>query len=375
MSLIDKVDAICATFYDVGTQLANWKPVLNRLSRTLGGQGCDLYLLRHRAPVFSFIGGQPDEVAQEYVEHYIHREPRSQFLMCARQGRVATDLDFVSADFMRTSDYYADFLARGNMRHCVAAVPIQTRDKAAYFGFHLPRDAGPPDASLMRLIVHIQPHLNRAIHSQFHLIDAQLHGAMYSEAFDRLNIGIVIVGNAQKILVANKLAEAMLREGTVLGTCNRCLAATRGEEAGTLSAMIAGTISGDRRAGGSTLLHGTGAAPVSVTVTPTASEFRERTGAAAIVFLVRCDDLRARDLSAALRDLYGLTRTEARIASLLANGRSIREIGDELELAYETVRSVVKSVFAKTGVRRQGELVARVNAAIPPLIPHPADPV
>ena len=93
------------------------------------------------------------------------------------------------------------------------------------------------------------------------------------------------------------------------------------------------------------------------------------------MFVVRCDDLRARDLSAALRDLYGLTRTEARIASLLANGRSIREIGDELELAYETVRSVVKSVFAKTGVRRQGELVARVNAAIPPLIPHPADPV
>lgn len=372
MGKVEKIDAICESFYDVGTELSSWTPILNRLSRTLGRQGCDLHLLRHGTPIFSFMGGQPDAIVEEYVERFIHREPRSQFLMSARPGQIATDLNFVSAEFMRTSDYYADFLARGNMGHCVAGVPIQNREQTAYFGFHLPRDAGPPDNAVMRLVARIQPHLNRAIQTQFHLVDAQLKNAVYSEAFDNLNVGIVIVGHRQEILVANKVAEDILNEGTVLHGRGRRLGAARSDESGSLSSMIASAVGRRGEKGGAGMLRGTGSAPVSVTVTPTSSTFREHTGAAAMIFLAPFHASRDRNWSTALRDLYGLTSTESRVASLLANGRSTKEAAEELALTYETVRSVIKSVFAKTGTRRQGELIALIHTAVPSVIRLPA---
>jgi DNA-binding CsgD family transcriptional regulator len=58
-----------------------------------------------------------------------------------------------------------------------------------------------------------------------------------------------------------------------------------------------------------------------------------------------------------LQDLFGLTPAEARVARWIAAGKRIRDIADEAGLAAGTVRQQLKSVFAKTGVSRQADLV------------------
>jgi len=55
---------------------------------------------------------------------------------------------------------------------------------------------------------------------------------------------------------------------------------------------------------------------------------------------------------------YGLTRAEARLASKLAECLSLDEAAQSLTITRHTARSQLKAVFAKTGVRRQSELVA-----------------
>jgi DNA-binding CsgD family transcriptional regulator len=56
--------------------------------------------------------------------------------------------------------------------------------------------------------------------------------------------------------------------------------------------------------------------------------------------------------------MHGITRAEARLASMLADGISLEEAAEALLVSIQTVRSQLKSVFAKTGVTRQAELVA-----------------
>ena len=56
--------------------------------------------------------------------------------------------------------------------------------------------------------------------------------------------------------------------------------------------------------------------------------------------------------------MHGITRAEARLASMLADGISLEEVAEALLVSIQTVRSQLKSVFAKTGVTRQAELVA-----------------
>ena len=58
-----------------------------------------------------------------------------------------------------------------------------------------------------------------------------------------------------------------------------------------------------------------------------------------------------------LRDWYGLTPAEARVAVLLASGFSLDEIVERLGIGANTVRTHLKSIFAKTDTRRQGELI------------------
>jgi DNA-binding CsgD family transcriptional regulator len=58
-----------------------------------------------------------------------------------------------------------------------------------------------------------------------------------------------------------------------------------------------------------------------------------------------------------LRKCYDLTHVEARIAPELAHGETITEIARRLGVKANTVRWHVKQILAKTGTRRQAELV------------------
>ncbi|HEU0205026.1 MAG TPA: helix-turn-helix transcriptional regulator [Burkholderiaceae bacterium] len=63
-------------------------------------------------------------------------------------------------------------------------------------------------------------------------------------------------------------------------------------------------------------------------------------------------------LSSVLERLFDLTPAERRVFGLLLADRSPREIAGELRIAVTTVRAHLQSLFAKTGTRRQSELVA-----------------
>jgi DNA-binding CsgD family transcriptional regulator len=58
-----------------------------------------------------------------------------------------------------------------------------------------------------------------------------------------------------------------------------------------------------------------------------------------------------------LVSVYNLTPSESQVAISLANGHSIDEIAKSSNHSAHTIRSQLKSVFRKTGVARQSELI------------------
>lgn len=67
---------------------------------------------------------------------------------------------------------------------------------------------------------------------------------------------------------------------------------------------------------------------------------------------------------AAIREFFGLTPTEAEIAARLADGDNISEIAGALDIRPGTVRVHLRSIYRKTRVSRQGELVRLVLCSI-----------
>jgi DNA-binding CsgD family transcriptional regulator len=59
----------------------------------------------------------------------------------------------------------------------------------------------------------------------------------------------------------------------------------------------------------------------------------------------------------AVRESWGLTACEARIAVRLAVGKTIEDCSKELQVSKATVRTHLQNLFRKCGVRRQSELI------------------
>ena len=74
-----------------------------------------------------------------------------------------------------------------------------------------------------------------------------------------------------------------------------------------------------------------------------------------------------------LKLLFGLTRSEARVAAQIAEGHSVECAAEELQISLGTARNHLKSIFSKTETNRQGELVALLwrasHLAITPRVP------
>jgi len=62
-----------------------------------------------------------------------------------------------------------------------------------------------------------------------------------------------------------------------------------------------------------------------------------------------------------LRQVYGLTRSEAKLVQTLVGGCSLEDGAQELGISVNTARTHLKHVFHKTGARRQSELIHQVE--------------
>ena len=65
-----------------------------------------------------------------------------------------------------------------------------------------------------------------------------------------------------------------------------------------------------------------------------------------------------------LGELFSLTPAEANVAILLSRGLSLAEVSQAQNISTHTARAQLKSIFAKTGVSRQAELVRMVIKSV-----------
>lgn len=81
-------------------------------------------------------------------------------------------------------------------------------------------------------------------------------------------------------------------------------------------------------------------------------------GGAALVLMLIDPDERPAPSGAVLRQVYGMTKAEARLATRLIGGASLQDVANRTGVTVGTVRCQMKALFAKTGTHRQADLVA-----------------
>ena len=172
-------------------------------------------------------------------------------------------------------------------------------------------------------------------------------------ALDMLDHALVIVDEAAAVHYRNRPAGTLLKSaGSPLSVSAGILGARGRELQAELHAAIR-LACRERRASALVASQGT-REPLRLMVAPMQSAGGAREAAVWILApqAPRLPDPRI------LGVLFGLSRAEARLALGLLAGQTPQECAREAGVGVATVRSQLHSMFAKTGARRQAELVA-----------------
>jgi len=370
MNQHEQLLSLCEGFYDAALEPSAWSDVLARVADCLGAAAADLHLLDDDIVRCNYMGAQPAEVLEEYATHFLNREPRSLALRHLPPGQVITDLEIADARTLRNHPYYAEFLPRVGLGHCIASAPLNDARRRAYFGVHLSPAMGTPSGEMLALVKAMQPHLGRAVSAQFRMMDAEMRNHIYTDALDRLVCGIAIVNGAGKLMIANAAAHTLFEQGQVLRLVQERVTANLPAASRKLQLLIQNATTRRDLRGGALIVRGPGQQALSVTVDAASEEFRRRTGGAAYIYI---NDICARPSRASefqVREMFGFTPAETRVAVGIADGEPLKDVAVRAGVTYESARFTLKRVYEKLGVHKQGEMVALIHAALPPMRAH-----
>lgn len=187
---------------------------------------------------------------------------------------------------------------------------------------------------------------------------------------DHTAIGLVMIDRTSHIAFANHTANEILSAGDGIGRSNGMLRAVNLADGVNLQAAISHALAGDEAQNGGEPLkvpllafnrrHGP---PLVAAFLPAASPGVEERDVAAIMYLVDPQIDTGKMLSPLCR-LYGLSPVETALVCHVAAGETIASAAQQMHVKESTARSYLKSIFIKTGTRRQTELVVLMLSSL-----------
>jgi DNA-binding CsgD family transcriptional regulator/PAS domain-containing protein len=308
----------------------------------------------------SMTGNLDSAAERAYGEHYGRLDYVLQAVESGPVGVLRTGTELITP---RTrTEFYADWIRPNDLGD---GIFVRLTDEAKPTSFVIAgsqRSEAFDTEQRTELLTLLVPHLQQALRTQKPLSNLSRRTGDLTEALDFIENGIIIATSESRIVHANAAAERLLGEGDGLVTHAGRLVVSVPHIRTRLEALLHSALRGDAlgvRHGGSLACdRPSGKRPYAVHVLPlndSETQFASR-GPTAMVIIV---DPERRPIPAAamLRQVYGLTRTEASVAQLVLNGEGLGPIGEQLLLSRDTVKTHLRNVFNKTGTHRQAELV------------------
>lgn len=354
----DALDDALQRIMDAALIGDGWPAALEALARAGGSRGVVIMHNRDRKlvsaigneairePLAAYLAGKaPPNARQTRVSH--HAQPGF---------RIDFD-DFTTQDIARDA-YYQDFLRPVGLGwHANARLSLSGIDEVAV-GFKRDLTPGSYESDDVRQLDQILPSLRVAARLVECVFDAEVRGMVHAlHRRDRPVLEFDALGHVRRQHGHIEAAGETLRVVRGRAMTTDRLAQPR------LEAALDRALRGLRQPS-AVLLHDAAGQRQIFQIVPVLGRARDVFHASSAIGVLVPQPRRATHVidQALAIGLYGLTAREAQIAALFCVGQSLADVARELRIGTETVRYHLKSIFAKTGVRRQAELVALLAA-------------
>jgi len=303
---------------------------------------------------------------EDYTQHYGQLDPFRTAAARLPVGTVCNNADLVPDAELLHTEYFNDFYSRIGLRHGAVTILHNEGGRTSGISCHRGPDQEPLGSDDLAFLGRLSPHLIRARNLSAQLAVARSQRQIVSGVLDRLPVGIFFVDAASQVVRANEPAERLLRAKDGLEIRRKRLVGSRMQETRALHAVVATACDPEASLRSAATLstrlgRPSGRRDLGIMAYGISPESRMWGGERAAAFVVVTDgEAEMHGAARRLRELYGLSITEADLAVSLAGGLTLKEIAAARGVSVETVRWQLKQAFAKTGTARQPELTRLV---------------
>lgn len=178
-----------------------------------------------------------------------------------------------------------------------------------------------------------------------------------------LGVGFVLIDDDSRIVFANIVALELLELGDGLKLTDNRIFATNLTDSMRLRTVLEHVSAPNALTAPMLAITRALKVPLTLLALPMAFEATEIGSVAAAIYII--DPIANVDaVIEPLCHIYQLTASEKKLACLLATGKNLAEAAEEMNVKAQTVRSVLKQIFRKTGTSRQAEFVMLMFSSI-----------
>lgn len=360
---LEDYDRIVSAFYDAALDVGGWGRALELMQALFKANFVTLILrsarTRDNMGLMMVVGLEEGGQGVTYLPYGVDTTP----FIDQPVNKVFTVDDLMTQAVWRRTSYYQHWCKPRDVFHVMGADILTQESGRLRFRITRPEQAPRFSALDRRRCEAILPHLRRALDIHDLIDRSETMGSLYSQAIGRLAIGTLVLDREGSVLELNLVARQLIEANDGIKMVGDRLRATYPSGNRKLQKLISDACavrSGDVPAVAEALSieRASGEVSLGVVVEPVPSQdWAEGKGHPAVVVYIRDASSKSMASVSAAQRLFNLTPAETTLTMELANGLSLEEAAEAMNIKRNTARAHLRSIFSKTGVRRQTELV------------------
>ena len=268
------------------------------------------------------------------------------------------------------SDFYQNLIKPSGIRYILAInIPAQNTPDLM-LKLRIARHSGKDNFSNedKETITTLVEHLKLALHFLDQMAIQQIERNAFADAINQFMLGTLILDRSGKIVASNRVARDTIEQYDALKIQQGSLVIVDNKTNRQLYNALADIERGHRSDN-----------PVPLTITVALDHslalglmvrpvrpddaLTHPVHAHAVVFISDPQGIR-KISSETLRDLFGFTGSESKVAAYLANGHTLTEAAGALSISVNTAKSHARNIYEKTGVNKQTKFIQLVSNSV-----------
>ncbi|MBS0425427.1 MAG: PAS domain-containing protein [Proteobacteria bacterium] len=363
----EKLSALILRIYDAALDDEQWALLIRDLTHLFNAEDSILFgspdigndRMLVLSPMINADTNAPAAYESHFWKHDIWKASAAQYGF-AHRGAIFHGDQFIERNAFQNTEIYCDFFkpmmnGTGVVLTAVIEEATQEQPMPLVLSFYKSLSAESFTQQDEQLIRKLMPHFQRSLAIRRRLLEEQQMRQLRELALDKSKDAIVLLDVTGQVLFVNQQAERLLRHGSLSIRNGRLNSPIPSERRALMTALL----NAQEGIGGTLQFGGHNQITRMAMISPIPLARGELLEVSTRIMMIIYDPDRADpggNIEVFAR-LYRLTAAEARILKNLLLQQSTAEIAQALHISIHTLRTHLKSLFAKTNTKNQRNLV------------------